>query len=826
MSAASSVSKKKQQNVSQTSGSASRISGSMMNTGSNYNSESAKTAESGGSVGFNNGSNQRLGQSQSSNSASYQTAASSASKKRPRNEVNQPRSKRLRQSAKRGRDEKARQIQELRVKSMNAQRRANEIKRAMNQIQGKIEARKKEKARVKALTNQAARQRAEAANQAKKNAAAKRAKIIEYIQSANLFPLQKSFFLKEINTTPQSNFNNLKSMVNRSIEDKRRLNRVTGGGATNKAAENAKRAATNKAAENAKRAATNKAVVKSVVGTKRPRTNSPNAPSSKKPRNVRAELERMKLSELKISAKEKGIKGISKIKKNELIELLLAHKNKPNSPKNQETLKNRKVCEALFKVYISKITESKRAGIEKRAGEIIAQMMKYNIAFDQSAKSMNKMSNVSQTINMNDYFNVLLIMWLDGIHDKYVNTYFVDWYKTQIKSKILPSHHEQDIVKMATSIKENHKNVLIGVLQYLKEMPEYENIYNIIIAGIQSSGELTTKGEVGSYSDVMLVQMCDIVKCPPDKTKRLTKIFHLKKVLFDTKGNVIKNVPRPDTIQFPAGWEKSVKNFLVKYFKTSVHKSNTITLPGNEGLLLSIDQEYSSNQERPLTELIDNNTTTGLVTFGQALDPGSTMLPRLITQDLITMINPKPKPMTNENGNSRIHTVNTSNVIEKKFIPNVKYYLNNFKFELKDSNGRSLFNLDLDPFSGGIPTLKFNGNVMTVNQSAGKAGKAGKEADKISKYFGDALQYLIFTNLSSKKFETVNKTRYPFLGSGDSMAMLGYTIFSKIVGTKPRMLIDFSESSDPIYHPVNLQPGAVFGNRRRVEATEGGRIIQ
>ena len=590
-----------------------------------------------------------------------------------------------------------------------------------------------------------------------------------------------------------------------------------------------------KEAENARKAEPKS--IKKSVGTKRPRNKSPNpnAPSSKKPRNVKAELERMKVPELKIFAKEKGVKVPSKITKPRLIELLLAHKNKPNSPKNkpnspknQETLKNRKACEALFKVYISKITESKRAGIEKRAGEIIAQMMKYNIAFDQSAKSMNKMSNVSKTIDINDYFNVLLIMWLDGIHDKYVNTYFVDWYKTQIKSKILPSHHEQDIVTMATSIKENHTNVLIGVLQYLKEKPEYKNIYDIIIAGIQSSKELTTKGEVGSYSDVLLVQICGIANCPPDKKTRLMKINYLKRVLFDTEGNVKGNAPRPrpDTIQFPPGWEKSVKNFLVKYFKTSEHKSNTITLPGNEGLLLSIDQEYSSNQERPLTELIDNNTTTGLVTFGQALDPGSTMLPRLITQDLITMINPKPKPPTSNNGNSLIRTVNTSNVTEKKFIPNVKYYLNNFKFELKDNNGTSLFNLDLDPFGGGIPTLKFNGNVLTVNQSAGKAGKAGKEADKISKYFGDALQYLIFTNLSSKKFETVNKTRYPFLGSGDSMAMLGYTIFSEIVGTKPKMLIDFSESSDPIYHPVNLQPGAVFSNRRRVEATEGGRIIQ
>ena len=448
-------------------------------------------------------------------------------------------------------------------------------------------------------------------------------------------------------------------------------------------------------------------------------------------------------------------------------------------------------------------------------------MMKYNIAFDRTESKMNKMSNVLKTITIKQYFNVLLIMWLDGIHDGYVNMYFIDWYKKQVSSKILPSHHEEAIIKVATLIKKT-ENVLLGLLDYLKETP----VYNIIIAGIQSDKYLSTKGEVSSYSDINLVQMCSIVTCPPDKTKRLMKINHLKKVLFDADGNVLQQVPRPDMIQFPAGWEKSVKNFLVKYFKTSMRKENTITLPGNEGLLLSIDQEYSSNQERPLTELIDNDTTAGLVTFGQALDPGSTMLPRLITQDLITMLNPKPAPISPGNGNSLVRTVSASNVVEKNFIPNMKYYLNEFSFELKDTDGNSLFNLELDPYRGGGPTLTFNGNELKVNQSAGKAGKALKESDKISKYFGDALQYLIFTNLSGKKFETANKTRYPFLGSGDSMAMLGYTVFSQIVGTQPRMIIDFSESSDPMYHPVNIPPGAKFTNRRRVEVTEGGRIVQ
>ena len=255
-----------------------------------------------------------------------------------------------------------------------------------------------------------------------------------------------------------------------------------------------------------------------------------------------------------------------------------------------------------------------------------------------------------------------------------------------------------------------------------------------------------------------------------------------------------------------------------------------IILPDGKGLLLSIDQEYSSNQERPLTKLIDNEATTGLLTFGQALDPGSTMLPKLITGDLqsivLNMINIEPEPTKKSgNGNNSPKAPNSGNSLKAKgFVPNAKYYLNDFALTLS-LDGINVFDFKLNVNNGDIPKLSLNGKNLIVNQSAGKAGKAENEAGKISKFFGDALQYLIFTKIGNLKFKSAKgRERLPYLSSGDSMMLLGYTVFSDIMGVTPFMLIDYSESNKPIYYPVNVPAGTKFINLKALPApsNQGG----
>jgi hypothetical protein len=485
--------------------------------------------------------------------------------------------------------------------------------------------------------------------------------------------------------------------------------------------------------------------------------------------------------------------------------------------KNQNRTPNYKMCNSLLSVYKTKIKESSRLNDSK----IIEEMMKFNIAFSKNENSLNNDKTTTKNITLQQYFNLLLIVWMDGVHDGYVDKYFKDWYSQQIISKIFPSHRRAEIENMATNILNYNSPIMSKMLEKLKGFAPQ------IIPGIITDKKLTVSDEVNAYTNEELT----ILNQPNTNINKVTRENRTKAINFVKRHYFAKNGPelpnRPEKFLMKAGWEKEVKNFLLEHFKLTERDkriNKQIKLPDNKGILISIDQEYSSNQERPLTKLIDNKATTGLLTFGQALDPGSTMLPKLITSDLqdIVLTMENMEPYTLNQGNSKKSPINKT-VKAMGFIPNAKYYLNDFTFTLTQ-NGTNVFDLKLVITSGDIPNLYLNNKKLIINQSAGKASKASDESAKISKFFGDALQYLIFTKISERKF--VSKTgvkRYPYLSSGDSMMLLGYTVFSEIVEVTPRMLIDFSESNKPIYYPVNLPQGATFRDIQNLPSvSEGG----
>ena len=478
----------------------------------------------------------------------------------------------------------------------------------------------------------------------------------------------------------------------------------------------------------------------------------------------------------------------------------------------QNTPGNRVMCKSLLSVYKMKIKNSDVINDET----IIKQMMKFNVAFSKTSNSLDNDKSSDKDISLNQYFDVLLIVWMDGVHDGYIEKYFIDWYRNQIKEEIFPAHRQSEIENIARNIVKHNSRIMSNMLEKLKKYAPQ------IIPGIISGEKLSVPEEVNGYTNEQLTELCK----PSTEINKVTKENRLKatsfvKTYYFTNNNILPD--RPTIFSMKPGWEKIVKEFLLIHYKLTKgdkRVNKQIQLPGGKGILLSIDQEYSSNQERPLTKLIDNQATTGLLTFGQALDPGSTMLPKLITSDLqgivLTMENMEPNPLKSlENGNKKNKFVKAEG-----FIPNAKYYLNDFTFTLTQ-NGTKVFNLKMD-INSGIPNLFLNNKKLIVNQSAGKAGKATAEASKISKFFGDALQYLIFTKIGKKKFTSEDgKVRYPYLSSGDSMMLLGYTVFSEIMGVKPFMIIDFSESNLPVYYPVNLPSGTTFPKLRALPSVSG-----
>jgi len=512
-------------------------------------------------------------------------------------------------------------------------------------------------------------------------------------------------------------------------------------------------------------------------------------PSTKIPNQdgLRAKLLKMKISELTKYAKELKLSGYSKLKKTELIAFILQNvknkpvtvnapplnnptpqmkitptKNKPvtvNAPPLNNTKPPMKITTAkkpqnvntkggsweaqMYNILLSKISKQYKSNVNNKREEIIEEIKKINIRRSRNDIITNKNKNISKK----QYIDILLLVWLDGIHDGYVTTGFSAWYDIQVNHGIFPKY-TFEITKL--------EGVLGGLLTYLRD-----------------------------HKDAA-------------KQRLYTKIAGSFKT---------------QLVNFGAGWEKNVKEFLIDTYTTSgdISSGNFIDdiVPSdkNEGLLLAVDQQYSSNQERTLTRLINGENVVGLITFGQALDPGSTMLPGLLTDELQSAMGTGQGIM--EDLDPRYATSNAL-VQPVTFKGQSKYALFGYKHVLK-IGGKSVFDIELSNKDTSVPKLEFNGKELYLTQSAGKAKKASNDdqVGKISKYFGDALQYILFTHLAKQPtLPSKNRgtTRFMFLGSGDSMALLGYKIFCDIENINPQMIIDGSGSNYPGIHCVHLPP--------------------
>ena len=397
----------------------------------------------------------------------------------------------------------------------------------------------------------------------------------------------------------------------------------------------------------------------------------------------------------------------------------------------------------LYNVLLNKIVISQRPYVDKKRDEIIKEIRRINVR-----KVDTIVKNVNQDITSKQYFDVLLLIWLDGIHDEYIKIGFENWYSTQVNSGIFNAEVNFD--------RTVDDQTLGGLFLYLNTYTKGQKLAELIRKGI-------------------------------------------------TEAN----------IKFPAGWEKNIKDFLIDFY--NYKKKNTriftthITSPDKEGIALAVDQQYSQKQEQTLTKLIDGKNVVGLITMGQALDPGSTMLPGLITSELQTAV----RSVINVNK-------------QQKFKGQSKYALFGYEHILK-VKGEPVFHLECTDKESPLPNLKFNGNTLKLTQTAGKAKKSNNtdQVGKISKYFGDAFQYLLFTNLSKKPTSRSNSgvVRHMFLGSGDSMMLLGFKTFCDIEDVDPHMIIDASLSNQPIIHAVNLPNGFQLETKSPIGVSDAGTNI-
>jgi len=259
------------------------------------------------------------------------------------------------------------------------------------------------------------------------------------------------------------------------------------------------------------------------------------------------------------------------------------------------------------------------------------------------------------------------------------------------------------------------------------------------------------------------------------------------------KGN--KNILTSSLSNFSSGWEKDVKTYLTEKYKndaipisTSLAQQVTSSIPQN--INIGVDQEYTDNNENSITRFIQDHTSTNsktdvntLITYGQAFDPGRSMVSRGVHED--------------------IEKLTLDKLLNKKFISKKKYYLCDMKIDLKVGN-TSVFKLQVQKDFSNNVNASFNNKKILTGISARQAKNANGDIIAVSKYFGDALQYYSLAVMDNRKRTESPKTERFFFGSGDSMALLGYDRVCEILKKSIRMVIDFPEKYGPKIHVVGL----------------------
>lgn len=411
--------------------------------------------------------------------------------------------------------------------------------------------------------------------------------------------------------------------------------------------------------------------------------------------------------------------------------------DRTKTPRLNKNLRSNPWVERFFKILLSKVSKNnaKKFNVIQNPEVFKSEISRLNIMRQQPIAKV--LTNCVQSITLTQYYDILLLIWLDGIHDKYVEDGFLTWHSNQIQQNIFPASIRIDVEIIVSDSFLN--TCLGGLLKFLKEGNVLQN---------------------------------------------------------KLRDKIIDSIKKEEKIgPFTQGWESNVKLFLLKKYRGNITEGkgiDKINVPENKGLLIAVDQQYNAQQEQPITGLIDGEGVLGLITIGQILDPGVTMLPKLVTTELQAI--------------ARASTQQTSDYKSRS-----KFALFGYKHVLKVGN-TPVFKLDLSDIDR--DTVKFNDNELPIRQTAARVPKPktnAAEINKITKYFGDALQYILFTRLTKTPVTSTNTTRFMFLGSGDSMMLLGYTLFCDIEGVQPNMIIDSSGSHKKHIQCVNLPPNFRLG---------------
>ena len=449
---------------------------------------------------------------------------------------------------------------------------------------------------------------------------------------------------------------------------------------------------------------------------------------------------------------------------------------------------SKKWCAAAFEKYVGLLPEGARPPIENRKEEFVKLFKRGSILQIDNLKNNNAKFKKEINLSDNKLLDLLVHMWLDGIHDSYINYNFRSFLSKNIKKNL----NQVVYIFSADSIKP-------------------------VITRID---DLARMGNIGPY---------------------FTEIFSFldESVAIKIKKN-IKAEPNEKLISFGTSWERTFKLALIKKYKIETTAGGIFNIKSptlNNNIYLSIDQEFKSQGERSLTKLVNmlsktrkSHVSYNIETIGTLLDPGTTML-QYGTQNILSFMRFNKNATDVDMFQTKFYFAPFHFIIKDLLgvtVSNVECKVNIFgelvvysnghelelpvtkgaaakaniivqlekKLELATTIGTKLLTLTQEKARDAkIQKIQTDLKVATVGR---KSGLNTSGVTEYSKYMGDALQYMILAASNpirgiTRGGPTVSSYGYTYFCSGDSMALIGYDIMCELCNNKePRFIIDIA----------------------------------
>jgi hypothetical protein len=355
----------------------------------------------------------------------------------------------------------------------------------------------------------------------------------------------------------------------------------------------------------------------------------------------------------------------------------LREKSKPKPNQNSENKWGAHVCATIFELYnIPGVYPPRGVSVERVVDIYNTIRNSYGDINKNNTRNENNVIPVSE----DDIFTQMWFMWLDGIHDSYLDMTFVQFLES--RKGLFNEKHMNSLQKRA-SAGDFSTDVKFVIKQFGNVDEGFTNKFLIPA----TTGKRTY-----------------------DNTKKRWFTPDVR----DKKGTISI---------FTGSWESNFKSIIRNIYPNYVTinpASDKIEFPSYH--YLTIDQEVSVSS--PLSGLtLNSETLRPYITTGTLFDPGRTLVRDALRPDIITMAS------------------NTAN--SRKTIMTRSYFLGDLKIQFRLPSGENFMKVELTLDRNKLEyTLKVNGVDIPLNLTKGKAGKSTDIKDQAGKYFGDFLQLL------------------------------------------------------------------------------------